>query len=55
MIKEAMEIMLAFFWKQIDDEYSFGDISRISSASALGMSIEEKYYTQLMFQGKHRD
>jgi len=43
MIKEAMEIMLAFFWKQIDDEYSFGDISRLSSASALGMSIEEKY------------
>ena len=43
MIKETTDIMRAFFWKQIDDGYSFGDISRISSTTALGMSIEEKY------------
>jgi len=43
IIKEATDVMQAFFWKQVDDGYSFGDISRISSNSGLGMSIEEKY------------
>ena len=43
MIKEAMGVMLAFFYKQIDDEYSFGDINRISDSGALGKTIEEKY------------
>jgi len=43
MIKEAMGVMLAFFYKQIDDEYSFGDIKRISDSGSLGKTIEEIY------------